>query len=181
MPVPESVEVWWSRRRWSKSTQTPYSVGQFRADWERYPVLIRQYHPDLNHGITLTQIPPAADVYLVWECDAGHRFVATPMEQRQRPTGSRRRSTWCPECAALAVRRRTPRASPAAGRDARAPAVRAVTARTRAPSPAGPSSSGRSIGEAFRSRPCGRFHFQRRSGRPPVLRPPRGVARLRDR
>ena len=56
----------------------PYAVGQFRVDWERYPVLVRQFHPDLNHGITLTQVPPAADVYLLWQCDVGHQFVATP-------------------------------------------------------------------------------------------------------
>jgi hypothetical protein len=106
--MPERVEQWWARRQWSKNTGVPYEIGRFRADWERYPVLVRQYHPDLNHGITLTQVPPAAEVYLVWECDAGHRFVATPAEQRQRPRGSRRHSTWCPECAALAVRRRPP-------------------------------------------------------------------------
>jgi very-short-patch-repair endonuclease len=150
MPVPESVEVWWSRRRWSKDAQTPYPIGQFRLDWERYPVLIRQYHPDLNHGITLTQIPPAADVYLVWECDAGHRFVATPMEQRQRPTGSRRRSTWCPDCAALAVRRRAPRAAPAAAGAAGA----ARTGRPRSASPRGaatPAVTNGPVGEAFHS------------------------------
>ncbi|WP_394768777.1 zinc-ribbon domain-containing protein [Lacisediminihabitans sp.] len=106
--MPERVEQWWSRRQWSKGTTVPYEIGRFRADWERYPVLVRQYHPDLNHGITLTQVPPAADVYLVWQCDSGHRFVATPDEQRQRPGTSRRRSTWCPDCAALAVRRRAP-------------------------------------------------------------------------
>lgn len=78
----------------------PYAVGQFRADWQRYPVLVRQYHPELNFGITLTQVPPAADVWLLWECEVGHRFVATPWEQRQRPGRSRRRSTWCPDCAA---------------------------------------------------------------------------------
>jgi very-short-patch-repair endonuclease len=98
--VPEHVEAWWSRRQWSKGVLTPYAVGEFRADWERYPVLVRQYHPDLNHGITLTQVPPAADVYLLWQCEFGHLFVATPWEQRQRPGRSRRRSTWCPECAA---------------------------------------------------------------------------------
>jgi very-short-patch-repair endonuclease len=77
----------------------PYAVGQFRDDWQRYPVLVRQFHPDLNNGITLTQVPPAADVYLLWQCEIGHRFVATPWEQRQKPGRSRRRSTWCPECA----------------------------------------------------------------------------------
>ena len=100
--MPESVEQWWSRRQWSKGEAVPYPVGRYRGDWERYPVLVRQYHPDLNHGITLTQVPPAADVYLVWECDSGHRFVATPGEQRARPGGTRRRSVWCPQCAEAA-------------------------------------------------------------------------------
>jgi very-short-patch-repair endonuclease len=103
--MPEPVDAWWSRRQWSKAAPTPYAVGEFRADWERYPVLARQYHPDLNAGITLTQVPPAADVWLLWQCDVGHRFIATPWEQRQRPGRSRRRSTWCPECAAGATQR----------------------------------------------------------------------------
>ncbi|MHC5796560.1 zinc-ribbon domain-containing protein [Lacisediminihabitans sp. FW035] len=104
----EPVGTWWARRQWSKGTDVPYPVGRYRGDWERYPVLVRQYHPDLNSGITLTQVPPAAEVYLVWQCDVGHRFVATPDEQRQRPGQSRRRSTWCPECAAGATRKRAP-------------------------------------------------------------------------
>jgi len=109
--VPESVGTWWARRQWSKGTAMPYPIGTYRSDWERYPVLIRQYHPEFNSEITLTQIPPAAEVYLVWECDVGHRFVATPEEQRSRPGGERRRSSWCPECARLAVHQpmRTPR------------------------------------------------------------------------
>ncbi len=106
--MPESVQQWWARRQWTKGTAVPYPVGAYRADWERYPTLIRQYHPDLNGGIVLSQVPPGADVFLVWECDAGHRFVATPDEQRSRPGGSRRRSTWCPECSELAQRRRSP-------------------------------------------------------------------------
>jgi hypothetical protein len=119
--VPENVERWWARRQWSKGERTPYVVGEFRADWERYPVLIRQYHPDLNGGIALTQVPPAADVYLQWQCDAGHIFVATPLEQRNRPTGTRRRSTWCPECSVGALghaprKRRTVMRPPAPGR-----------------------------------------------------------------
>lgn len=118
--MPENVEAWWARRQRSKGAAVPYAVGTYRTDWERYSVLVRQYHPDLNHGVTLTQIPPAADVYLLWECDSGHRFVATPEEQRQRPGRSRRRSTWCPECAAGATPQRVrQRAAPmvAAGRD----------------------------------------------------------------
>jgi hypothetical protein len=110
--MPENAEAWWARRQWSKGCEIPYPIGTFRDDWQRYPVLIRQYHPDLNHGIALTQVPPAAEVYLVWQCDAGHHFVATPEEQRMRPSGSRRRSTWCPECALLAKRRVTPKPAP---------------------------------------------------------------------
>ncbi|MEO7016204.1 MAG: hypothetical protein ABI130_11010 [Leifsonia sp.] len=106
--MPESVELWWARRQWSKGVDVPYAVGRYRGEWERYPVLVRQYHPDLNNGVVLSQIPPAADVFLVWECDAGHRFVATPGEQWARPGGSRRRSTWCPDCSALATKRRAP-------------------------------------------------------------------------
>jgi very-short-patch-repair endonuclease len=81
----------------------PYAVGTYREAWAQYPVLVRQYHPELNGGITLTQVPPAADVLLLWECEQfGHRFVATPTEQRERPGRERRRSVWCPECLALA-------------------------------------------------------------------------------
>ena len=106
--MPEPVEAWWQRRQWSKGAAKPYAVGQFREAWQQYPVLIRQYHPDLNGGVALTQVPPAADVWLLWQCDVGHQFVATPWEQRMKPGRSRRKSTWCPECAAGAVVR-TPR------------------------------------------------------------------------
>ncbi len=80
----------------------PYEVGRFRDEWTRYPVLVRQYHPDLNGGIVLSQIPPAADVWLLWQCDSGHLFIATPEEQRSRPGRTRRQSAWCPECSAKA-------------------------------------------------------------------------------
>ncbi|CAN5310687.1 hypothetical protein BH10ACT7_BH10ACT7_27660 [soil metagenome] len=63
--MPERVELWWQRRQWSKGARVPYPVGTFRADWERYPVLVRQYHPELNAGVTLTQVPPAADMWLL--------------------------------------------------------------------------------------------------------------------
>lgn len=86
----------------------PYAVGEFRAEWAPWPVLVRQYHPDWNAGVVLTQIPPAADVLLTWECDVGHVFVATPSEQRSRPGRERRRSVWCPECAVLAQPQRWP-------------------------------------------------------------------------
>ncbi|QQD77472.1 hypothetical protein I8920_07060 [Curtobacterium sp. YC1] len=104
----EPVDAWWRRRQWSRGQQVPYAVGQFRADWASYPVLIRQYHPDRNHGVVLTQVPPAAEVLLTWECDVGHLFVATPAEQRSRPGRERRRSVWCPECAVQASPQRWP-------------------------------------------------------------------------
>jgi very-short-patch-repair endonuclease len=98
----EPIEDWWARRRFSRGVEVPYPVGTYREAWSPYPVLIQQYHPDLNSGIVLTQIPPAAEVLLQWQCDAGHIFVATPEEQRSRPGRERRRSSWCPECTAAA-------------------------------------------------------------------------------
>jgi hypothetical protein len=118
----ESVAAWWERRQFSRDADVPYAVGTYRDAWAPYPALIRQYHPELNEGITLTQIPPAAEVLLLWQCDAGHLFAATPTEQRERPGRRRRRSAWCPECSAQA-RPRTPR--PAAEIRARAAAPRA--------------------------------------------------------
>lgn len=95
----ERVEAWWARRQFSRASEVPYPVGSYRDAWAPFPMLIRQYHPELNAGITLTQIPPAADVLLLWQCEAGHTFAATPSEQRSRPGRERRRSAWCPECA----------------------------------------------------------------------------------
>lgn len=100
----------------------PYEIGTYRDAWAPYPQLIRQYHPELNAGITLTQIPPAADVLLLWQCDMGHTFVATPAEQRTRPGAERRRSAWCPDCSQLA---RPPRVRAAAA--PRAPAAKPRT------------------------------------------------------
>jgi hypothetical protein len=100
--MPESVEAWWDRRRFSRGTDIPYPIGTYREAWAPFPALIRQYHPEFNAGITLTQIPPAAEVLLLWQCDVGHLFAATPSEQRNRPGRERRRSSWCPECAATA-------------------------------------------------------------------------------
>lgn len=98
----EGVEAWWARRQFSRGVDVPYAVGTYREAWAPFPMLIRQYHPELNAGITLTQIPPAADVLLLWQCESGHLFAATPNEQRNRPGRERRRSAWCPECATLA-------------------------------------------------------------------------------
>ena len=100
--MPERVALWWARRQFSKGAEVPYGVGTYRAAWAPFPALIRQYHPDLNAGITLSQIPPAADVLLLWQCEGGHRFAATPAEQRSRPGRERRRSAWCPDCSELA-------------------------------------------------------------------------------
>lgn len=105
--VAERVQSWWARRQWSKGLDVPYAVGAYRDAWAAYPALIRQYHPDLNAGIALSQVPPAADVLLLWQCDAGHRFAATPDEQRHRPGRERRRSAWCPDCSEQARPRRT--------------------------------------------------------------------------
>ncbi|MEV7758351.1 zinc-ribbon domain-containing protein [Microbacterium sp. NPDC089180] len=96
--MPERVQAWWARRQWSKGLEVPYPLGAYRAAWATFPALVRQYHPDLNDGIALSQVPPAADVLLLWQCDAGHRFAATPAEQRLRPGRERRRSAWCPDC-----------------------------------------------------------------------------------
>ena len=98
----ERVEAWWARRQFSRGAEVPYPVGTYREAWAPFPMLIRQYHPELNAGITLTQVPPAADVLLLWQCEMGHLFAATPTEQRERPGRERRRSAWCPECATLA-------------------------------------------------------------------------------
>lgn len=124
--MPEQVEMWWQRRQQSKGAPVPYAIGTYRTAWQRYPVLIRQYHPDLNHGVTLTQVPPAADVYLVWVCDSGHRFVATPGEQRSRPGQTRRRSSWCPECSSAAADRARPARGAGAGQGSDADACSAV-------------------------------------------------------
>ncbi len=98
----ERVELWWARRQFSKGVDVPYPVGSYREAWAPFPALIRQYHPELNAGIVLSQVPPAADVLLLWQCEAGHKFAATPDEQRNRPGRERRRSAWCPECSTLA-------------------------------------------------------------------------------
>ncbi len=124
----ERVEAWWARRQFSRGADVPYAVGTYREAWAPFPMLIRQYHPELNAGITLTQIPPAADVLLLWQCEAGHLFAATPTEQRTRPGRERRRSAWCPECATLA---KPPRVRPSAQpRTAPSRAARTICAKT---------------------------------------------------
>jgi len=137
--MPEGVEAWWARRQFVHETDVPYPIGTYREAWEYYPALIRQYHPEFNAGITLTQIPPAAEVLLLWQCDAGHLFAATPREQRMRPGAERRRSSWCPECATLA---RPPRVRPAGQ-----PRARAASRATRVC----PKTPDLPVGEAFTS------------------------------
>ena len=144
----ERVEAWWARRQFSRGADVPYAVGTYREAWAGYPMLIRQYHPDLNAGITLSQIPPAADVLLLWQCEAGHTFAATPTEQRSRPGRERRRSSWCPECAGLA---KPPRIR-AAGAAASASAPRPSGARARPKAkPLCPKTPAIPVGEPFAS------------------------------
>lgn len=100
--MPEPIELWWERRRFSRGVEVPYRAGTYAETWASFPVLALQYRPEMNQGILLSQIPPAADVFLTWLCDSGHVFVATPDEQRHRPGRVRRRSSWCPECLELA-------------------------------------------------------------------------------
>ena len=144
----EGVEAWWARRQFSHGSEVPFPVGTYREAWAPYPALIRQYHPEFNSGITLTQIPPAADVLLLWQCEVGHLFAATPGEQRQRPGRQRRRSAWCPECSVQAV---PPRVRPA---DEAARVRAARLARPRAasrPATLCPKTPQLPVGEAFAS------------------------------
>ena len=92
-----SVEQWWARRQWVTGRDVPHPIGEFRDAWAAFPRLVEQFHPDRNQELVLSQIPPAADVWLLWVCGIGHDFVATPAEQRSRPARSRR--SWCPVCA----------------------------------------------------------------------------------
>ncbi|MGY6497667.1 MAG: hypothetical protein ACXIUP_05515 [Microcella sp.] len=116
--MPRPVHDWWARRQWATGRTEPYPVGRFRDAWAPYVPLVGQFRPERNAELLLSQIPPAADVYLVWVCAIGHDFVATPAEQRARPGARRARGDWCPVCAAPSL------APPAAGRYPR-PAGRA--------------------------------------------------------
>jgi len=98
-----SVEQWWARRQWVTGRDVPHPIGEFRDAWAAFPRLVEQFHPDRNNELVLSQIPPAADVWLLWVCGIGHDFVATPAEQRARPARSRSRRSWCPVCATPSV------------------------------------------------------------------------------
>lgn len=96
--MPESVEQWWARRQWTTGRDVPYPIGRYRDAWAPFAVLVEQFRPDRNRELLLSQVPPAAEVWLVWVCAIGHEFVATPAEQRARPGRSRSNRSWCPVC-----------------------------------------------------------------------------------
>jgi very-short-patch-repair endonuclease len=130
--VPESVAQWWSRRQWSTGRDTPYAIGHYRDAWAPFTALVEQFRPERNHDLVLSQIPPAAEVWVVWVCSIGHEFVATPAEQRARPGRSRANRSWCPVCAEPRVLApgpkwpRPPRAEVAGARRPTRPAPRHV-------------------------------------------------------
>ncbi len=134
--MPEPILAWWARRQLSRRSAVPYAVGTYRDAWAPYPVLVRQYHPEYNGGIMLTQVPPAADVFLCWQCETGHVFVATPEEQRARPGRERRRSSWCPACLEMAAPRRTSASAALAAALAPDPPVSRASAPARRPASA---------------------------------------------
>ncbi|MER3390010.1 MAG: hypothetical protein RJQ01_08240 [Microcella sp.] len=144
--MPVSVEQWWARRQWATGRDVPHPIGEFRDAWAVFPRLVEQFHPDRNHELVLSQIPPAAEVWLVWVCGIGHDFVATPAEQRARPARGRSRRSWCPVCA-------TPSALPPAPRWPRGIPRPASPIASPAPSPSDPldvgvDNSGRRRGAA---------------------------------
>lgn len=156
--MPQSVDEWWKRRQRVTGVEVPSPVGRFRDAWAPFTALVEQYRPDRNHELVLSQIPPAADVYLVWVCTVGHEFVATPAEQRARPGRSRSSRSWCPVCSTPSL---LPSASKWPRQSALAGAATATSGRRSAPTaahlrplqkPAGVSSAAvRLPGEAFHS------------------------------
>ncbi|GMA28430.1 hypothetical protein [Arenivirga flava] len=97
--MPESVLQWWARRQRVTGAAVPYESGRFSEFWSGYRRVLAVYEPERNHGLLLSQVPLAADVYLVFNCFLGHEWVATPQEQRDRSGRDRRgRDTTCPEC-----------------------------------------------------------------------------------
>lgn len=107
--MPWSVEQWWRRRQRITGLAVPSPIGRYRDAWAPFTALVEQYRPDRNHELVLSQIPPAADVYLVWVCTVGHEFVATPAEQRARPGRTRSSRSWCPVCSTPSLLPPTPR------------------------------------------------------------------------
>lgn len=122
--MPRSLEEWWQRRQRVTGAAVPYPVGRYRDAWAPYAALVEQFRPERNGELVLSQIPPAADVWLVWVCALGHEFVATPAEQRGRPGRSRASRSWCPVCS-------TPSLLPPAPRWPRAPQSAAARDRPR--------------------------------------------------
>jgi hypothetical protein len=114
--VPVSREQWWARRQRVTGLEVPYPIGRYRDAWAPFTALVEQFRPDRNGELVLSQIPPAAEVYLVWVCTVGHEFVATPAEQRGRPGRSRASRSWCPVCS-------TPSLLPSVPKWPRAPAA----------------------------------------------------------
>ncbi len=96
--VPVSRDEWWARRQRVTGLAVPYPIGTYRDAWAPFTKLVEQFRPDRNGELLLSQIPPGAEVYLVWVCAVGHEFVATPAEQRARPGRSRSSRSWCPVC-----------------------------------------------------------------------------------
>ncbi|MDO9590681.1 MAG: hypothetical protein Q7J04_06010, partial [Microcella sp.] len=96
--VPFSIEQWWARRQRVTGLEVPYPIGRYRDAWAPFTALVEQFRPERNGELVLSQIPPAAEVYLVWVCSVGHEFVATPAEHRGRPGRSRSSRSWCPVC-----------------------------------------------------------------------------------
>ncbi len=107
--MPWSVEQWWRRRQRITGLAVPSPIGRYRDAWAPFTALVEQYRPERNHDLVLSQIPPAADVYLVWVCAVGHEFVATPAEQRARPGRTRSSRSWCPVCSTPSLLPVTPR------------------------------------------------------------------------
>ncbi len=156
--VPQSLNQWWDRRRRVTGLEVPSPIGRYRDAWAPFTALVEQYRPDRNHELVLSQIPPAANVYVVWVCSVGHEFVATPAEQRGRPGRTRSSRSWCPVCATPSLLPPAPKwprlhnsGVAAAERPARMPARR-VAPPHRAPTPESwRSAEAVRPGEAFRS------------------------------
>lgn len=114
--MPESSLQWWARRQRVTGLTVPYEAGRFSAFWSGYRRVVAVYEPERNHGLLLSQVPLAADVYLVFGCFLGHEWVATPQEQRDRSGRDRRgRDTTCPECSRRTLMAGSSRYAAAAG------------------------------------------------------------------